>query len=40
MFTGNPFAEISAVVAPSIMQTYLNTGEWQLEKAPVYHIVD
>jgi hypothetical protein len=66
MFTSNPFAEISASIAPSIMQIYLvvmivlmaagtiydvlhkftlsqydrNTGEWELQKAPVHHIVD
>ncbi len=54
MFTSNPFAELSASIAPSVMQTYIaamiilvafgtiyqKTGEWEMEKAPVYHIVD
>jgi len=86
MFTSNSFAELSASIAPSVMQTYIvvmillvalctmfrketrwpgyhyrgdhmklddknwhcftlsqydrNTGEWELEKAPVYQIVD
>ena len=86
MFTSNSFAELSASIAPSVMQTYIvvmillvalcvmfrkesrwpgyyyrgdhmklddkdwycftlsqfgrTTGEWELEKAPVYQIVD
>ena len=35
MFTTNPFAEISAFISPSVMQTYI-----VVEKAPVYHIVE
>ncbi len=35
MFTSNPFAEL-----PALSQYDMNTGEWEVEKAPVSHIVD
>ncbi len=35
MFTSSPFAELSA-----LSQYGRNTGEWEVEKAPVSHIVD
>jgi len=41
MLTSDPFAENPASTSPGAMQDYdAKTGEWDMGKAPAYHIVD